>query len=139
MDSRQSAYAYNETRQAFLATELRVADTHWTRLKGLIGSSAREFSPGMGLWIVPCHGVHTLAMSFPIDVIYLDEAGVIVHLVQHLRPWRFAAVRLESVTVVELPSETISRTGTQVGDRVEIQSKAAAAESQLHRFPGIAG
>ena len=38
-----------------------------------MGTDAGSFPAGRGLWIVPCHGVHTFAMRFPIDVIYLDS------------------------------------------------------------------
>ena len=65
--------AFNQTRQAYLATALAVADTHWSRLRGLLGLTSSDFRNGSGLWIVPCHGVHTLGMGFPIDVIYLDR------------------------------------------------------------------
>jgi uncharacterized membrane protein (UPF0127 family) len=116
-----NAYAYNETRETFLATELAIADSHWTRLKGLLGRRPDNFGPGKGLWIVPCHGVHTLAMTFPIDVIFLDEYRVVVHLEQHVRPWRITPMRLEAATVIELPSETIARTETRIGDHVEIK------------------
>ncbi len=54
-DSKRRGYAYNRTRQAFLASELRVADTHLTRLRGLMGSSRENFPPGTGLWIIPFH------------------------------------------------------------------------------------
>jgi hypothetical protein len=47
----------NGTRGECLVTHGRVADTMWTRLKGLIGSGALE--PGEGLLIVPCRSVHT--------------------------------------------------------------------------------
>ena len=54
-------------------THLRIADTHWSRFCGLMGTDVGSFPAGQGLWIVPCHGVHTFAMRFPIDVIYLDQ------------------------------------------------------------------
>ena len=63
--------ALNRTRQTCLATALAVADTHWTRLRGLLGLSPNDFGNGRGLWIVPCRGVHTLGMGFAIDVVYL--------------------------------------------------------------------
>src|SRR5215470_5203389 len=59
--------AFNRTRGAYLATELSVAGTHWSRFLGLMATAANEFSAGRGLWITPSHGVHTLAMRFPID------------------------------------------------------------------------
>ena len=85
--------AFNQTRQAYLATSLAVADTHWTRLRGLLGVASSDFRNGSGLWIVPCHGVHTLGMGFPIDVVYLNDAMKVIHIQGDLPPWRFAPVR----------------------------------------------
>jgi uncharacterized protein len=112
--------AFNRTRQTYLATELALADTHWSRLRGLLGTSEQDFRDGRGLWIIPCHGVHTLAMRFPIDVVYLSNAGTVVHVEQKLRPWRFAPVRMQAATVLELPSGKAVETSTAVGDRIEI-------------------
>ena len=120
MPQLRRGYAFNRTRQAFLATELRVADTHWTRLVGLLGTDVSNFSAGQGLWIVPCHGVHTLAMRYPVDVIYLDADCNVVHLEENVRPWRMTAVRVDSRTVLEVPAHTIWNTGTVVGDSIEI-------------------
>jgi uncharacterized protein len=112
--------AFNRTRQVYLATELALADTHWSRLRGLLGASDNEFRGGRGLWITPCRGVHTLAMRFPIDVVYLDRSGTVVHLEQNLPPWRFAPVRLKAVSVIELPRQTVASTETALGDKIEI-------------------
>ena len=112
--------AFNHTRQAFLATALAVADTHWTRLRGLLGLHSSDFRNGSGLWIVPCRGVHTLGMGFPIDVVYLDRAMTVIHIQSDLRPWRFAPVRTQAASVLELPTRTAAETGTAVGDRIEI-------------------
>jgi uncharacterized membrane protein (UPF0127 family) len=117
-------YAFNCTRRSYLATDLLVADTHWTRLRGLLGTGVQEFRAGRGLWIVPCRGVHTLAMSFPIDVVYLDGNQTVVHLEEKLRPWRFAPVRLQAQTVLELPENTLRETGTALGDQIEISRNA---------------
>lgn len=112
--------AFNRTRQACLATQLAVADTHWTRLRGLLGLNPDDFGNGSGLWIVPCHGIHTLGMGFPIDVVYLDRAMTVVHIQPNLPPWRFAPVRRQATSVLELPSHIAAETGTAVGDRIEI-------------------
>jgi hypothetical protein len=112
--------AFNQTRQAFLATALAVADTHWTRLRGLLGLASSDFRNGSGLWIVPCHGVHTLGMGFPIDVIYLDRSMTVIHIQSDLRPWRFAPVRSQAASVLELPCRMAAETRTALGDRIEI-------------------
>ena len=113
-------YAWNQTRHTCLAAELSIADTHWSRLRGLIGTKPSDFRAGQGLWIVPSRGVHTFAMRFPIDVVYLDEKKVVVHIEQHLKPWRVAPVRMRAASVLELPTETLRSSGTMLGDQIEI-------------------
>jgi uncharacterized protein len=113
-------YAFNRTRDAYLATELDIASTHWSRFRGLMATDPGRFLAGQGLWIVPCHGVHTLGMRFPIDVLYLDRDKVVVHIEEDLKPWRFAPVRRKASSVLELPGKTLGATGTSVGDKIEI-------------------
>ena len=112
--------AFNRTRQAHLATALAVANTHWTRLRGLLGLSRNDFRNGSGLWIVPCHGVHTLGMGFPIDVLYLDQALKVVDIKTEVRPWRFTPVLRRAASVLELPCGIAGETKTAIGDTIEI-------------------
>jgi uncharacterized membrane protein (UPF0127 family) len=123
-----TGYALNRTRRAYLARHLRVADTHWSRFCGLIGTDAGSFPTGQGLWIVPSRGVHTFAMRFPIDVIYLDSDKVVVHLEENLKPWRLAPVRLRATSVLELPGSTLRSTQTAIGDEIEIALRQAGQE-----------
>ncbi|MBZ5685188.1 MAG: DUF192 domain-containing protein [Acidobacteriia bacterium] len=112
--------AFNLTRRAHLATALAVANTHWTRLRGLLGLGTDDFRNGSGLWIVPCHGVHTLGMGFPIDVLYLDHGLKVVGIQSEVRPWRFTPVLRKAASVLELPCGTAAETKTAVGDTIEI-------------------
>jgi len=112
--------AFNQTRQAYVATALAVADTHWTRLRGLLGIRPDDFRNGSGLWIVPCHGVHTLGMGFAIDVIYLDRDLTVIDVQHQVRPWRFTPVRPKAASVLELPCCTAAETKTSVGDTIVI-------------------
>jgi uncharacterized membrane protein (UPF0127 family) len=124
-----AGYAFNRTRNAYLATHLSVAGTHWSRLCGLMGKDASNFPAGEGLWIVPSRGVHTLAMRFPIDVLYLDANKLVVHVEQNLKPWRVARVSMRTASVLELPGNTLKSSGTAIGDEIEIavgQAREAA-------------
>ncbi len=119
-------YALNRTRQAYLATHVRVAATHWSRFRGLMATDASGFPAGEALWIVPCRGVHTFAMRFPIDVIYLNRDKVVVHLEENLKPWRLAPVRMRAASVLELPGKTLTTTRTAIGDEIEIAIEETA-------------
>lgn len=112
--------AFNRTRQTSLAAELSVADTHWTRFRGLLGLAAADFPEGAGLWIKPCKGVHTLGMAFPIDVVYLDSSLKVVEIRSELRPWRFSPVLVRATSVLELPCHIAAQTKTEIGDTIEI-------------------
>ena len=54
-----------------LADRADIADTSAKRRTGL--AEAHRLEPGEGLWIVPCEGVHTFGMKFPIDVVFLNR------------------------------------------------------------------
>jgi uncharacterized protein len=115
-------YVYNQTRETFVATEAKVASGYLTRLVGLLGKTRRWARPGHGLWIVPSHGVHTIGMLFALDLVFLDQNKVVVHTEEHVRPFRISKVSLKANSVLELPPHTIFRSGTRVGDRLEIAS-----------------
>ncbi len=113
-------YAFNRTRTTYLATDLMIASTHWTRFRGLMATDSSRFARGQGLWINPSRGIHTFAMRFPIDAIYLDRESVVIHIEEGLKPWRMAAVRVRAASVLELPTGTIEETKTELGDKVDI-------------------
>jgi uncharacterized protein len=124
MDTGSSASKYrvfNLTRNTMLASEVELVDTEWTRIKGLLGRRAEDFPSGKGLWIAPSQGVHTIGMSFPIDVVYLDAGYRVIHVSHSLAPFRIAAVKLKARSVIELPAGTLAQTRTSVGDVLEIQ------------------
>lgn len=124
-ENHNSYYVYNKTQETFVATEVWVADDYLSRLVGLLGKTRRWARSGRGLWIVPSRGVHTIGMLFSIDVVFLDKNNVVVHVEEYLRPFRISKVSLKANSVLELPPHTIFRTGTRVGDRLEIASYAA--------------
>jgi uncharacterized membrane protein (UPF0127 family) len=109
----------NRTRERFVATNVAVADSYFRRLIGLLGKTKKWARAGQGLWIVPSHGVHTIGMLFPIDLIFLDREMNVVHLEEHVMPFRISRVSLRSHSVLELPAHTVFRTGTCIGDQLE--------------------
>lgn len=112
--------AFNRTRRTYLAENVRLAHTHWMRLRGLIGTTNSDFRPGQALWIVPCRGVHTFAMRFPLDLVYLDRERRVIDLQEDLAPWRFSPLHFHAQSVLELPVGAIRRSLTEKGDKIEI-------------------
>jgi hypothetical protein len=85
-----------------------------------MATDAARLRRGQGLWISPSRGVHTFAMRFPIDVVYLDQERLVIHMEEELKPWRMAAIRIRATSVLELPIGTIRDSKTTLGDQVDI-------------------
>ena len=116
--------ALNRSRETVLASACEIADSGWERMKGLLGRREKEFPPGKGLWLAPSNAIHTIGMSFPIDVAYLDAGGRVIHLYRRLAPFRFGAVKLRAKSVLELPAGTLEATRTSLGDVIEFRPAA---------------
>ena len=116
----RSVCVYNKTRETFVATEAAVADDYFRRLIGLLGKTSNWAKLGRGIWIVPSRGVHSIGMLFPIDLVFLSKDKKVVHVEEHFRPFRVSRVSLRTASVLELPTHTIYRSGTRVGDTLEI-------------------
>jgi uncharacterized membrane protein (UPF0127 family) len=112
---KKTFYVFNLTRQSFVSLGISPADTHISRLRGLLGRL--RLRSDEGLWIVPCQGIHTIGLLFPIDVIYLDENQRVIHVIEHLGPFRISSIRIRSNSVLQLPTRTIYSSNTQIGDQ----------------------
>jgi hypothetical protein len=123
-------YAFNRTRTTYLATNLLIASTHWSRFRGLMATDSSRFTRGQGLWINPSHGIHTFAMRFPIDAVYLDRDRIVIHIEEGLKPWRLAAVRIQAASVLELPKGAIRESQTKLGDQVDISFEERPIHTQ---------
>ena len=116
----------NLSRDTVVAECAEVAASSWRRMRGLLGRPA--LVAGQGLLIVPCQGIHTLGMHYPIDVVHLDRHGVVRKGLHAVRPWRFGPLVWRSRCVLELPSGAAGETVT--GDQLVLAPLADEATSK---------
>jgi len=102
-----------------LAGRVKLADSILSRMIGLLGK--RSMPPGSGLWIVPANSVHTIGMLFSIDVLLIDGTARVVGLRERVPPFSVTWPNFRAKSVLELPPHTISSTGTQLGDQLQIE------------------
>jgi len=81
--------------------DVRVASDPLARLLGLAG--LRELPPATALLLPGTRSVHTLAMRFALDLVWLDGDGCVVRVDRAVPPWRVRGCRRAS-QVVEQPS-----------------------------------
>jgi len=109
---------FNRNRESFLGLRVAPADTLPMRLRGLLGKT--RLLPDDGIWLTPSRGIHTIGMLFSVDVIYLDAANRVIHLVENLAPFRISPIRIRCASILELKSRAIYSSNTQIGDELLI-------------------
>jgi uncharacterized membrane protein (UPF0127 family) len=101
---------------AVLSVQIFPAFSFWRRLRGLLFRSPLQ--AGEGMWIQPCHSVHTLGMRYALDLIFLDKSQRVLRVVENLVPWRMANCS-GAHSVIEMRGGTLTRHSIQVGDSFE--------------------
>jgi uncharacterized protein len=115
--------ALNTSRGTVVADRVGVAMTRAERAVGLLSRTGLE--PGEALWIIPSRGVHTWGMRFTIDVLALDEEGIVIDCVSNLKPWRVRLPRKGTAGVLELPAGRLAESGTGLGHRILFETTEA--------------
>ena len=99
-----------------IGTRIAVADSWWRRFRGLLARPRLRWHEGMLL--VGCASVHTVGMTYPIDVAFLDDQGRVVNQVARLRPWSVGVGGAGAVHALELHPGRLDETGTRPGTRL---------------------
>jgi uncharacterized membrane protein (UPF0127 family) len=77
-----------------------------------------------GAFVIPdCRWVHTFGMRVPIDVAFVDEAGVVLKIVR-MRRWRLGTPVPKAKWLIEASTGSFERWGLAIGDVVELRPDA---------------
>jgi hypothetical protein len=110
--------AINQTRNVVLVEHGSVAANLWSRLRGLLGRPPLQ--AGNGLLLRGEKAIHTVGMGYPIDVLFLDRAGRVVHLYHSMPPLRASPYVRRAQDILELPPGILAKTGTVLGDVITL-------------------
>jgi len=108
----------NETTGATVATQVRRAQSWRERFAGFLGRV--HIGRDEGLWFENCSAIHTLFMRTRIDVVFLDDAGLVQRIAVRVRPHLPFLGSFGAQTVVELAPGTAERIDLLVGDRLKL-------------------
>jgi len=109
-----------------------VADSPWSRMRGLLGR--RGLESGEGLLLRPAGSVHTFFMRFPIDVVFLSRDGEVLKVAPALPAWRTAAAR-RAKAVLELAADEAERREIRVGTRLDLSVLAGPGSGPAANHP----
>jgi len=107
----------NRRNNRIVAATLITAFDSASRRKGLLDRAS--LADGSAMIIAPTSAIHTFAMRFTIDVIFVSKEGRVLKVRPHVKPRRIAAA-WRAFAVVELPAGTIEHSDTRAGDRLQI-------------------
>ncbi len=108
--------AVNVTTQKELGKRIGKAVTFFQRTRGLLGR--KEIKRGEGLYIPACRSIHTFFMSFPIDVVFIDNDNRITRVVPSLVPFRIAFGPQNTAGVLELSAGMLKNNCCVIGDKI---------------------
>lgn len=100
-----------------VATELETAFASSDRRKGLLGRDG--LAPGQALIIAPTNMVHTFAMRFPIDILFVARDGRVIKVRNAVAPRRIAGA-WGGFAVIECAAGQVEGSGTRAGDAIEV-------------------
>lgn len=113
----------NLTRGTVVCERAWKADRPPSRTRGLLGR--RVLAPGEGLLLHPAPSIHTVAIRFSIDVVFVDREFRVVKVVERLRPWRVAGAS-GARSALELPAGEVEARGVSVGDQLAAHDRRFA-------------
>ena len=110
----------NLTKNRIIAEKPLIALSFIERGRGMIG---RKFNGFDAMVFNRCNTVHTMMMAMNIDVLFLDSENVICTMHRKLTPWKLFVRSGNAVAVIELPEGTAERTGTEIGDVLNLNAE----------------
>ncbi len=99
---------------------LEVAESIWSRGKGLLGRRDIDFN--QGVWLKPGNNIHTFFMRFKIDCIFLNKKMEIHKIVSEVSPFRLIGPFWKSHSVIEVQSGFAQKKKLQAGDHLYVVS-----------------
>ena len=108
----------NQTKNTVLAEDVFIANTIFTRAKGLLGR--KVFLSSQAIILNPCNSVHTCFMRFAIDILFVDNDYKVVKALPKLGPNRITRIYWHSSRVIELPAGRLNLTNTQTKDQLRL-------------------
>jgi len=99
-----------------IAEKVEVADSFFSRLKGLLRRENLDFNEG--LLLTPCNQIHTLGMKFVIDAVFISKSGEIVFIKENMQPGNVSEKVSQAYQVLELKSGAVNDNDIEIGNKI---------------------
>jgi len=118
---------YNQTRQRFIATDVESADASAAKSEARLRDVGQ---PGAnGLWIFPYLGISPSSVSFPVDLVFVNNDCVVVEIVESFPLSNPTPASVRALNLLVLPADTVALGEIRTGDQLIV---AAPGEMKWH-------
>lgn len=116
-----SGSVLNVNEEICLLENVNKTSNIFERMRGLLFRPKLKSKQAM--WIEPCPSVHTFGMRYAIDVIFLDKNGIVLKIVDNLKPAKIAMCKNATVSL-ELLAGEVTNLGINIGMQLTWQKKS---------------
>lgn len=112
----------NKTKGTLIAEKHKILKTFLETSRGLMGRPQKVLNNTGYIFLfsnMRYEIFHMFFVSFPIDVIFLNEFNIVVALKHNLTPFKIHDPQVMMQSIIEMKVGTIEKTNTQVGDVIE--------------------
>lgn len=107
-----------KTASATLIPKLEVADSLWSRTKGLIGRT--HLPEDQALWILRCNSIHTFFMKFAIDLVFVDHKMIVRKTCSRVKPGRLVLPVWRATSVIEFSAGYLDKHPLSIGEQLHV-------------------
>lgn len=107
-----SGIVFDTETQSCLVSDVNKTNSAFERMRGLL--FRKELELMQALWIEPCPSIHTIGMTYAIDVIFLDKNGLVLKVIENLAPLRMAMCK-GAIVSLEMRAGSARRANIQIG------------------------
>jgi uncharacterized membrane protein (UPF0127 family) len=101
-----------------LKLSVKMADSYFTRLVGLIGKS--QMDENEGLLLKKCKSIHTIGMRYNLDLVFMDKTGKVLKCAEGIKPFRTASAK-GAYYALELNQGVIQTQGIRVNEQLQLK------------------
>ncbi len=112
----------NEKSGVVVCERCAIADSMWTRGRGLLGRKSLDESEG--ILLSPGNSIHMFGMKFSIDVLFLTREFVIADMVENIAPGKAYVAKSHGGkphAALEIAAGQIANCGAQIGDQLRLE------------------
>ena len=110
----------NQTKNKIIADDAELCEDILSKSLGLMFSRKKNNALIFKFNREKTIALHMIFVSYPIDVLFLDKNKNIVDIKENFEPFAFYKSGKKAMYAIGLPNGTVKKTGTEIGDKIEI-------------------